>query len=428
MMQQHLFPHPLQGTIRLPPSKSFMQRACAAALLKGGVTRIFNFGNSNDDKAAIAVIKQLGAKIQVNNEALVIESGFPQQIGLTNQTAEPLKLDFDESGLGIRMFTPIAALLKQKILLTGKPGLTKRPMHFFDLVLPALGVPVQSANGYLPMEITGGLVPRDITIDGSLSSQFLTGLLMAYSATGKPATITVQNLASKPYIDISLDILKQFGLPVPVNDSYKKFVFPQSPVLYPTTMDYSIESDWSSASFLLVAAAINGSVTFTGLNLNSQQADKNILQALESANTKMKINDHQVFVEKSELQPFIFDATDSPDLFPPLAALAANAKGSSRIKGLKRLAFKESDRGLTLQEEFAKLGIAIELEGDEMTVQGTGTVSVMQQHFSSHNDHRIAMALAVAIVNAKTDIFIDQAEAVNKSYPGFFEDLAALQK
>jgi 3-phosphoshikimate 1-carboxyvinyltransferase len=414
----------LSGTLQIPSSKSYMQRACAGALLKGGITHIYNYGISNDDKAAIAVIQQLGAIISYEDTYIKVESRFRES--LSNDANDTKILDLGESGLGLRMFTPIASLLHQPIAIHGHGSLTKRPMHFFDEILPQLNVDFKSNKGYLPFLIKGNLKPKNIIVDGSLSSQFLTGLLMAYSFANETATITVTNLTSKPYIDITLDVLKSFGLNVPIHQDYKSFVFTKQQKTDSDELLFFNESDWSSASFMLVGAAINGNANFDGLNLNSVQADRKIIKALQLANAKMEIKEDGITVEKSNLTGFNFDATECPDLFPPLVALAANAVGVTTIKGLKRLAHKESNRGLTLQEEFAKLGIAIHLLDDEMQIIGNGKIEIINSNCSSHNDHRIAMALAVAILNADKPITIEHAEAVSKSYPNFFEDLSTL--
>jgi 3-phosphoshikimate 1-carboxyvinyltransferase len=413
-------PNYLQGTLQIPASKSYMQRACAAALLKGGTTNIYNFGISNDDKAALDVIQQLGAIIIYEKDFIKIESNF-----LNNNTSNN-KLQLGESGLGLRMFTPIAALLQNEITIEGHGSLTKRPMHFFDEILPQLNVQFVSNNGYLPFIIKGKLQPKNITVDGSLSSQFLTGLLMAYSYANEDAIITVQNLKSKPYIDITLEVLKSFGLNVPVHYNYETFHFTKKNIVTNENLNYTIESDWSSASFMLVAAAINGDCSYTGLNINSVQADKKILEALQSAKANIRIFDTEIKIEKSNLVGFDFDATECPDLFPPLVALAANANGITTIKGLKRLEHKESNRGLTLQEEFAKLGVEIILQDDIMQINGKGEIKIINKNCNSHNDHRIVMSLAVAILNANKEINIENAEAVGKSYPNFFEDVETL--
>jgi 3-phosphoshikimate 1-carboxyvinyltransferase len=415
-----IHPNYLQGTLTIPSSKSYMQRACAAALLKGGTTTLNNIGISNDDKAALDVIQQLGARLDYVNNTLEINSNF----GSANNNA---LLNLGESGLGLRMFTPITALLNNSITINGHGSLTTRPMHFFDEILPLLNVDFKSNNGFLPFTVKGPLQNQHITVDGSLSSQFLTGLLFAFSYNNTAATITVQNLTSKPYIDITLDVIKSFGLNVPTHSNYKEFVFTPKTIAN-NNVNYTIESDWSSASFMLVAAAINGNCNYKGLNVFSVQADKKILEALQAAGAIMSITKTEIEIKKSSLKAFHFDATECPDLFPPLVALAANAIGTTSITGVNRLAHKESNRGLTLQQEFAKLGVTITLQDDLMLIEGKGNVTVLNEEFTSHNDHRIAMALAVAIQNTTTPINIENAEAVKKSYPNFYEDLASLVK
>jgi 3-phosphoshikimate 1-carboxyvinyltransferase len=427
-MEKKIYPKYISGKLQLPFSKSYMQRACAAALLKGGITNIYNYGTSNDDKAALNVIQQLGATVTYNDGYIVIESSFNKLIqqNYINEN-KTLSLNLGESGLGLRMFTPIIALLKNEVVVTGHGSLTKRPMHFFDTILPQLSASIVSNNGYLPFTIKGPLHAKNISIDGSLSSQFLTGMLMAYSYLNEDAIITVHNLTSKPYIDITLDVLKNFGLNTPVNNNYKEFIFTKKELARNEILIFFGECDWSSASFMLVAAAINGNVRYEGLNINSVQGDKKILDALNSAGAKITIGLDNITVEKSNLKPFMFDATECPDLIPPLVALAANAKGTTQIKGLKRLEHKESNRGLTLQQEFKKLGVVINLNEDEMEIISNGNVTINEYNCESHNDHRIAMALTVAILNNDSPITINNAEAVGKSYPNFFEDLEKLQ-
>src|SRR5688500_6855877 len=208
----------LTGSIQAPTSKSSMQRACAAALLAHGTTIIKNPGQSNDDRAAIDVITALGAKAYwVDGNLEVVSSGTMPVSGTIN---------CGESGIGIRMFTPIAALSDQPITITGSGSLTTRPMHFFDEIFPVLGIDIESNQGKLPLHIKGPLKPADIEVDGSLSSQFLTGLLMAYAAAGaSDVSIKVNNLTSKPYIDLTLAVMKHFGFQVE-NRNYESFYFP----------------------------------------------------------------------------------------------------------------------------------------------------------------------------------------------------------
>ncbi len=237
-MKVTIQPSQLSGTIQAAASKSSMQRACAAALLTNGKSIIKNPGHSNDDKAALDIIKKLGAEWIMENGELIIESK-----GVNSASSE---INCGESGLSIRMFTPIAALSDKEVTVTGTGSLLTRPMNFFDEIFPKLGIKIKSNDGKLPLVIQGPLQPKNIEVDGSLSSQFLTGLLMAYGASpltsrmigtgslqrrGKldsdssAVSIKVRNLKSKPYIDLTLDVMKQFGMKVPENKNYEEFIF-----------------------------------------------------------------------------------------------------------------------------------------------------------------------------------------------------------
>ena len=419
-----VYPSILKGDQVAPASKSSMQRACAAALLHKGETVILNPGHSHDDLAAIDVIQKLGAVVEVNEAAIKVVSNGVKPMGS--------EMNCGESGLGIRMFTPIAALSEQSITIQGKGSLVKRPMHFFDEIFPSLGIQINSNLGILPIQIKRTLHPANITVDGSLSSQFLTGLLMAYAATEKyDVEIKVVDLKSKPYIDLTLSVLNAFGWNVKHNN-YESFQFFEHAPLKPF-IEYTVEGDWSGAAFLLVAGAIAGPIKVKGLQLDSSQADKRIMSALESAQASINFQEDGIVVgphsnsHNDKTQPltaFTFDATDCPDLFPPLVALAAVCNGVTEIKGVSRLAHKESDRGLTLQTEFAKLGIKINLEGDTMKIHG-GT-GIHSATVFSQQDHRIAMACGVAALCAQGPVEITEAEAINKSYTDFYTHLQQL--
>jgi len=400
-----------------------MQRACAAALLHRGNSLILNPGHSNDDKAALNIIQHLGALLEKEDNAWSVASNGVSPIADG--------IDCGESGLSIRMFTPLAALSEKQITINGSGSLVTRPMDFFDEILPKLGVSVRSRKGKLPLVVQGPLKPATIEVDGSLSSQFLTGLLMAYSAVGASrVSIYVKNLKSKPYIDLTLDVMKEFGMKVPLNRDYEEFYFPEDEKDRPSaqaqvaghgTPSYTVEGDWSGGAFLLVAAAIAGPVIIHGLDLTSSQADRAIVDALMAANAGIAIEAKGIVVHPGNLSGFEFDATDCPDLFPPLVALAAYCSGETRIMGVSRLAHKESDRAITLQEEFGKMGVKIVLDGDTMIIQGGNTVIGTTVH--SRHDHRIAMACAVAALGADGVMLIEEAQAVQKSYPDFYEDL-----
>ncbi|MBS1665032.1 MAG: 3-phosphoshikimate 1-carboxyvinyltransferase [Bacteroidetes bacterium] len=409
-------PSGLKGTILAPASKSSMQRACAASLVRAGETIIRHPGHSNDDRAALGVINDLGA------EVTTLEDGSLRVRSKGVAAGSGLEVNCGESGLGLRMFAPIIGLSGQAIKVRGEGSLLTRPMDFFDEIFPQLGIRVVSNGGKLPLEIQGPLKPKDITIDGSLSSQFLTGLLLAYVAAGaKGVTITVDNLKSKPYIDLTLDVMRSFGWSVE-NRNYEEFYFSGSGGAA-GVVDYTVEGDWSGGAFLLVAGAVAGPITVKGLDINSTQADKAILQALKGSGAQLEFKGGDIVVGPGALKAFSFDATDCPDLFPPLVALAAYCEGTTVISGVSRLAHKESNRGLTLQDEFGKMGLSVELDGDLMRVKG-GKLKGATVH--SRHDHRIAMACAVGALRADGPVTIEEAEAIKKSYPDFYEHLKQL--
>jgi len=414
-------PSKISGNLHAPASKSSMQRACAAALVRKGETVIRNPGKSNDDIAGLNVIQTLGA------EVFDLEDG---SLKIISEGVDPVSnsVNNGEAGLGIRMFTPIVALSKREMLINGEGSLLTRPMDFFDEVMPQLNVQITSNNGKLPIKIKGPLQPNNIEIDGSLSSQFLTGLLLAYSALdAKNVTIKVNNLKSKPYVDLTLSVMESFLLKVPENRNYKSFYFDETPVIdRDDFVDYTVEGDWSGGAFLLVAGAIAGNIKVAGLDIASTQADKKILQALENCGANISITEKEICVSSSNagLRAFDFDATDCPDLFPPLAALAANCKGTTKITGVHRLAHKESNRALTIQEELSKMNIKVELSDNVMLIEGTTNINAATVH--SHHDHRIAMMCAVLALNADRETTIEEAEAINKSYPDFYKHLQSL--
>jgi 3-phosphoshikimate 1-carboxyvinyltransferase len=220
-------------------------------------------------------------------------------------------------------------------------------------------------------------------------------------------------------------VLKDFGMKLPLVKNHEQFIFSadqhQEPVGH---MNYKIEGDWSGAAFLFVAGAISNTITIEGMRSDSVQADIKIVEAIRDAGANLTYHDGKYSVGPAHLKAFEFDATECPDLFPPLVALAAYCDGITRIKGVNRLAHKESNRGLTLQDVFSKMAVRVELDGDLMLVHGGKQVLSAQVH--SHHDHRIAMAAAIAALGASGPIIVEGAEAINKSYPEFYNHLKSL--
>ncbi len=406
-----LHPSLIRGNIKAPASKSVAQRAIAIASLAKGKSLIRHTGHSDDVKAAVNVCGKLHCEVEFHLSETLIRGGIKPPL---------TPLDCGESGLGFRMFSGIAATLSKEVVITGKGSLTRRPMHMIEESLRAAGVNCETHNGFLPVKIKGPLPGGEIFIDGSVSSQVLTGLLIASPYAQTDTIFQVHDLKSKPYIDITVKMMQDFDVAVE-NNNYKVFKIPAGQKYLPR--NYTVEGDWSGAAFLLVAGAIAGKVTVENLHDQSHQADRLVLEALRMAKADMQISPSRITINRSQLTAFDFDATHCPDLFPPLVALAAACTGITKIKGVSRLKVKESDRAHALQQEFGKMGIDIHIDDDVMFITG-GTVKGATIH--SHHDHRIAMAGAVAALIAEDKMIIEDAHAVNKSYPDFFQDLKEL--
>lgn len=398
-MQAIISPGHMSGVVSIPPSKSMMQRACAAALLHSGTTVITNPGYSDDDKAALSVIQQLGAEVYetVDNTIEIVSSGLRPRTDT---------IHCGESGLSARLFIPIAALSHSDVTVTGNGSLLHRPMKEYLQVLPKLGVSVLETNDGLPMVVRGPLRPGNIEINGSASSQFLTGLLTVYafSAT-QPVHISVNHLVSKPYIDLTLQVLKSFGKEI-INKDYRKFIIDLQQHRQVDEVGIHIEGDWSAGANYIVAQAMGAEVYIKGLNENSVQADAVITQVVNGNRS------------------FDFDATHSPDLFPVLAVYAGHCKGRSQIKGLHRLVHKESNRIESIKAMLGNLGVNFSIVHDTLVVDGGEDFKSCT--IDAYNDHRIVMAAAIAALKAGGPVTIEGAEAVNKSYPAFFDDLLSL--
>lgn len=403
------------GELLIPASKSQAQRAIALALLNKGVTTIHGLGFCDDEKAALGIVKSAGAEVNIERDTATIYSkGFAPN--------SPLHVEVGESGLSSRMFTPILANSKHPVKISGEGSLLSRPMDFFYTVLPEVGVRISGKNKALPFTIVGPLQAKSIAVSGEASSQYITGLVYGFLGTPNAAgkVITIHNLKSRPYFELSLAVLAHFGCKLDFGND--KLVFPANYQLQGNHA-ITIEGDWSSASFFIVAAAINGELTLHNLYSNSKQADKAILAAVTDFGAVVKENSDNIVVTTKDKKAFQFDATDCPDLFPPLAVLAAFAEGESKIKGLHRLKHKESDRGEGIKTTFATLGIKVELDYANDVMRIAGQQAMQGGEVSSLNDHRMAMALTLIGVLSGKAVTVTQAEAVNKSFPSYYEQL-----
>ncbi len=410
-MKKSVRPSTISGSVKAPPSKSVMQRAVAAALLDERESRLRSISDCNDGVAALRVAELLGASVMRSGDEVRIRGGL-------KPSGDPLNCG--EGGLCIRMFTPIASLVERPLTITGEGSLLVRPVDMIEKPLRNLGVTCSTNNGFPPIRVQGPLRGGVAEVDGRVSSQFLTGLLLALPIAAADSELRVIDLKSIAYVDITLMMLRAFGVEVDHTD-YATFRIRGGQ--HYTVGDFTVEGDWSAAAFLLVAGAIAGKVKVTGVRPDSAQADRGILRVLELAGVALDISEHAIIAGRSSLNAFTFDATHCPDLFPPLVALACNCRGTTHIRGVERLRHKESDRAAVLMREFSHLGAHMEIAGNTMQIRGgelTGGSAF------ANNDHRIAMALAVAALTAGGEVVIDDAESVAKSFPSFFEKLAQI--
>jgi len=405
-------PSRIGGMISAPPSKSVMIRATAAASLAEGVSEILNPTFCDDALAGLSVAAGLGAELSYSEKMVRIKGRGRQLMTV---------LDCAESGLCLRLFAPIAALGEKETTLAGKGSLATRPVGMIEAPLARLGVSCRTNAGFPPVVVRGPLRGGAISLDGSASSQFLTGLLTALPLCRGRSEISVFELKSRPYAALTIAVISCFG--VSIDRDKDGDVFKVQGGQRFQSARYEVEGDWSGAAFLLVAAALAGKITVANLSPGSCQADIGILKALNAVGASVSSRDSLVSVEAGDLKAFEFDATDCPDLFPPLAALASFCDGSSSIRGVERLRHKESDRAVALVEEFSRIGGRLEIQGDVMRIRGK---SLEGGVIDSRGDHRIAMAGAVSGLRAANGVRVEGWQCVSKSYPGFFADLGSV--
>lgn len=407
----------IAGELDVPISKSYAQRAIALAALVKEPVCFEQLTDCDDVKAAMRIVESMGVSILKTENGVLMENSF--------STDRAHQINCGEAGLSTRLFSTFSLLSNASFEISGEGSILKRPM---DMVIDALmqaGKNVQHNAGKLPLKVEGETIQYFFDIDGSTSSQLLTGLLIVSPFLDHNVEIRVKDLKSIPYIEMTLQILKDFGLEVKHED-FKTFYISSGQQPKPPSI-YHVEGDWSGASFLIVAGLIGGAVKLNGLNKSSFQADRELLSVIDKVGGEFEWNQDQLIIKGGTTRPFSFDATHCPDLFPPLAALAAMIEGVSRIRGVHRLQHKESNRAAAIMKEFTALGIQIAMSGDELVIRGlTEGQQLRGGTVSSHNDHRMAMALSLLSLRSEHPILIKQASSIHKSYPGFYDDFERL--
>ena len=461
--------YPSAEPVQMPCSKSFAQRAIIAAALSEGVSVLRGYSPCGDNESAIAVARALGAEVTVglsyasgnvakDGSALTIKG-----IGAKRNSLKLNTLHTGESGLLTRMMIPLLSVLNDgDIRVTGEKTLTGRPLKGAPEIMSAFGVRLvqageraaNSASGpadsaaevFVPLDINGSLNAGKASISGVSGSQIISGLLMALPLLDEDTVIELNNPKSIPYLFITMDVMKAFGVKVWC-DMEGGEEFAESKDWSDCTSitfhikggqaykaaDMDIEGDWSSAANFLVAGAVFGRVELTGLDTKSLQADLSIMDILMEAGASLsQLGDDDpkglIHVQRAPLSAFEVDAANCPDLFPIVAVLAAFCEGTSRIAGVGRLANKESDRGKAILEMLTKMGVNAKIAGDKLIVEGHSLARRALTHtllrggsFTSHHDHRMVMALRVAGIGADSPIEIDDTQCVAKSFPTFGE-------
>ena len=400
-----IYPGKLAGTIPAIPSKSAAHRLLIAAALADGPTEIACPSVSQDILATARCLAALGAKLDRT------EWGFTVTPGPAPEKAD---LPCGESGSTLRFLLPVAAALGVEATFHMEGRLPQRPLFPLDRELEAHGAALTRPTD-TTLTVSGRLTPGDYHLPGDVSSQYISGLLFALPLLAGPSTLTISGpIESAPYLQLTEAALRQFG----VAPQWHPPVYDLAPGRYHSPGAAAVEGDWSNAAFFLAAGA-----TVTGLDLQSRQGDRAILWLLQRFGAAVAQYEDTAAVELGELKAQDIDAAAIPDLVPVLAVLAANAQGASRIYNAARLRLKESDRLSTVAALLRNLGGKVEITADGLTIEGTGlTGGVVDSYF----DHRIAMAAAVAATSAHGPVVLRNAQAVEKSYPGFWADFQAL--
>ena len=413
-MNVRITPNKLEGEVIIPPSKSLSHRAIIAAGLASGKSIISNIVYSKDIKATIDAMRAVGANITEYDNYLEIVGSSVKRVGNV--------IDCNESGSTIRFMIPIALTVPGKITFVGRNNLCKRPLDSFFEIFESQGIKYKRGEDYLPLEVDGVLTSGEYSIRGDVSSQFITGLLYALPMLDGDSVINITTeMESKGYIDLTIDMLARFGINI-INEDYKRFKVPGNQK-YKST-DYEVEGDFSQAAFFLVGNMLGADIKLKAMNMNSHQGDKKILNDIEDFGGVIKYENNMLYVENSNINNAIIDFSQSPDLGPALTVLASLATGTSKFVNAGRLRIKECDRITCMKQELEKLGAEIDELSDGMIIYGKdklhgGTIS-------SHNDHRVVMAIAMASLKMDGDLIIENCEAINKSFPHFFEVFKSL--
>jgi len=420
-MDIHITPGPLAGTLLIPPSKYMTHRALICAGLSPGESVIDNVALNDDIRATAGALTALGAAIDIRES-----EAYPGRNTVTVQgggipASESRRIDCGESGSTLRFVTPICCLQEGRTVLTGRGRLPQRPLDQYIILFARQGILIQHPpDATLPLEMQGTLQAGAYELPGDVSSQFVTGLLFALPLLSDDSDIYITSpLQSRAYVDMTIGMMRRFGIEIEEPGSYAHYHIPGGQSYTSTSL--AIEGDWSQAAFWMTAGVLGGEIGIRGLNPESIQPDREIARILSD---HVEFRDDTLMVHPGRVSDFRADVSQCPDLAPVLAALGSVALGESQIINAARLRIKESDRLAAIAEGLGKMGASVTQTPSSLRI--TGKPVLQGNRVSSWNDHRIAMALAAISPRVDGALIIEGADAVNKTYPDFWEDFKSL--
>ena len=407
-------PNVLKGEVNAPPSKSLSHRAIIAAALAKGQSKIENLIFSQDIKATCDAMQNFGINVnKYNNYIEVLSEG--------NLKAPARLINCYESGSTLRFLIPFGAMVESAVTFEGRGKLKTRPLTPYFNIFDKQSIRYDYRDS-LPLVVDGKLKPGRFEISGGISSQFITGLMFVLPLLDGDSEIIISSpLESKGYIDLTLDVLKNFGIDVE-NDNHQTYRIKGSQKYRPN--DYRVEGDYSQAAFWIVAGLIGDRICLKDLKFDSRQGDKEIVDIAQRMNGALQIEKDNIIVRRSETKGIVIDASQCPDIIPVLTVLAALSEGKTEIINASRLRIKESDRLKAISTELNKLGADVREKDDGLVVYSKKDLEGGE--VDGWNDHRIVMSLAIASIRCKNEVTIIGSDAIKKSYPTFFDDFAKL--
>ncbi len=404
-----VLPSKVSGLVAAPPSKSHSQRLMLNSLFTHEAIRINTLSLCDDSKIILNFLKSVGKRVEQQETQISISGKWklPEEI-----------IELGESGFAARVL-PIIMLAKNgKVAFTGNPNLFKRPLNYLSSIAEELGACIQ-VNPYSYKIIKFGIAQNlSLEYDDSISSQYLTAVLYLFSLSRNYEAIHLKLLKSNGYIDLTLQSLKEFGIKYIRDTNFIKLNSIEQ-----VSSEFSVEGDWSAAAFFMVLGALLGDLRISNLKPDSHQPDRMFYNLLEKIGVNISSRNNNIIFTHSNVSPFDYDASGTPDLVPALVPLAAKLPGKSTIRGVERLKYKESNRIEVLVEEYKKLGVKIYQNNDQLIIIGN---KIIGGTVDSHNDHRLAMSFAIAGILSEDGVYINNHDCVNKSYPNFFDDLQNL--